>query len=51
MIDDFKVSFKEELHRVMIHGILHFLGFKDKTPDDEKVMRLEENHALSLLNN
>lgn len=48
---DFKVSFEEELHRVMIHGILHFLGFKDKTPDDEKVMRFEENHALSLLNN
>jgi rRNA maturation RNase YbeY len=48
---DFKVPFEEELPRVMIHGILHFLGFKDKAPDDEKVMRFEENLALSLLNN
>lgn len=48
---DFNVTFEEELHRVMIHGILHFLGFKDKTPEDEKLMRQEENTALSFLNN
>ena len=48
---DFNVTFDEELHRVMIHGILHFLGFKDKTPEDEKFMRQEENTALSFLNN
>jgi len=48
---DFNVAFDEELHRVMIHGILHFLGFKDKNPEDEKVMRKEENDALLLLNN
>jgi rRNA maturation RNase YbeY len=48
---EFNVIFDEELHRVMIHGILHFLGFKDKTPEDEKLMRQEENNALSLLNN
>ncbi len=48
---DFNVTFDEELHRVMIHGILHFLGFKDKTLEDEKLMRQEENNALSLLNN
>jgi probable rRNA maturation factor len=47
---DYNVAFEEELHRVMIHGILHFLGFKDKNPEDEKVMRNEENHALLLLN-
>lgn len=48
---EFKVSFEEELHRVMIHGILHFLGFNDKTSEDKKLMRQEENNALSLLNN
>jgi probable rRNA maturation factor len=47
---DYNVAFEEELHRVMIHGILHFLGFKDKNPEDEKVMRNEENNALLLLN-
>lgn len=48
---EYNVLFEEELHRVMIHGILHFLGFKDKNPEDEKVMRKEENDALILLNN
>ena len=48
---EFNATLEEELHRVMIHGILHFLGFKDKTTDDEKVMRKEENDALLFLNN
>lgn len=48
---DFKVSFTEELHRVMIHGVLHYVGFKDKTEEDQKVMTNEENISLSLLNN
>jgi len=48
---DYNVAFEEELHRVMIHGILHFLGFKDKNPEEEKVMRNEENDALLVLNN
>jgi rRNA maturation RNase YbeY len=43
---DFKVSFEEELHRVMIHGVLHYMGFKDKTDDDKKEMRNRENQAL-----
>ena len=43
---DFKVSFSEELHRVMIHGILHYCGYKDKTEDDAKVMREKENYYL-----
>lgn len=47
---DFKVSFSEELHRVMIHGILHFLGFKDKTKVAQEEMTLQENEALSILN-
>ena len=48
---EFNATLEEELHRVMIHGILHFLGFKDKNPEDEKVMRKEENDALLFLNN
>ncbi|MEW4922350.1 rRNA maturation RNase YbeY [Algibacter sp. 2305UL17-15] len=47
---DFNVSFEEELHRVLIHGVLHYCGYKDKTDDDAKVMRKRENHYLSQLN-
>ena len=46
---DFKVSFLEELQRVMIHGVLHYLGFKDKDPADKKAMTFEEDKAISLL--
>lgn len=46
---DFKVSFENELHRVMIHGVLHYMGFKDKSDDDKIKMRNAENAALSLL--
>jgi probable rRNA maturation factor len=44
----FKVSFEEELHRVMIHGILHLCGYKDKTKADAELMRKKENWALKL---
>ena len=47
---DFKVSFEEELNRVLVHGILHYCGYKDKTDDDAKEMRDKENHYLSQLN-
>ena len=46
---DFDVTFDEELHRVMIHGVLHYLGFKDKSKEDKILMRKSENSALSLL--
>ena len=46
---DFKVNFQEELQRVIIHGILHFCGYKDKTEKDALLMRLKENEALELL--
>jgi len=46
---DFEVTFEEELHRVIIHGILHYCGYKDKTEEDAKVMREKENHYLQLL--
>lgn len=45
----FKVSFLNELHRVIIHGVLHLCGYGDKTPDEQKVMRTLENDALSNL--
>ena len=38
----------EELHRVMIHGILHLCGLNDKAPEDEKQMRQKEDEALRL---
>lgn len=44
----FKVSFEEELHRVMIHGILHLCGYKDKSKSDAELMRKKENLALKL---
>ena len=46
---DFKVTFAEELHRVMIHGVLHCLGFKDKTNEDKKIMTKKENESLLFL--
>lgn len=48
---EYNATFEDELHRVMIHGVLHFLGFKDKSSEDEKIMRNQENNALSTLNN
>ena len=42
----FKVGFHEELCRVMIHGLLHLCGFKDKNPNDKEKMIDAENIAL-----
>lgn len=41
-------SFAEELNRVIIHGVLHLIGYDDHTPEDSQVMRTKENEALSL---
>lgn len=43
---DFKVDFQSEISRVMIHGILHYCGYKDKTEEDEAVIRSKENYYL-----
>jgi rRNA maturation RNase YbeY len=48
--NDFKVSFLEELQRVMIHGVLHYIGFSDKTLESQKEMTIQENNALKELN-
>ena len=42
------VDFEEELHRVMIHGVLHFIGFNDKTSLEKKEFREQEALALSM---
>jgi rRNA maturation RNase YbeY len=44
---DFKVSFSDEMSRVMIHGVLHYCGYKDKSEDDKKEMRSKEDYYLS----
>lgn len=44
----FAVGFDTELRRVMIHGILHFCGYRDKTQNEKTVMRSKENKALLL---
>ncbi|GMN10029.1 rRNA maturation RNase YbeY [Croceitalea sp. MTPC9] len=44
----FKVDFKEELLRVMSHGVLHLLGFNDKTESDKQLMRSKENEMMRL---
>lgn len=44
----FNASFDRELHRVLIHGILHLLGQQDKTEDDASMMRKKEDEALLL---
>ena len=46
---DFKVAFEDELMRVLVHGILHFCGYKDKTNKEMKEMRVKENRYLSQL--
>jgi probable rRNA maturation factor len=43
----FKAKFDDELHRVMIHGVLHLCGYKDKSPKDAKEMRKKEEFSLS----
>ena len=46
----FNTKPKDELHRVMIHGILHLCGYKDKNKEEAKAMRSKENDALKMLN-
>lgn len=46
---DLAPSFQEELHRVIAHGILHLIGFNDKTDEEKEVMTEKENACLSLL--
>ncbi len=45
--NEFSVTFDEELKRVIIHGVLHYCGYKDKTDEEAKLMRSKENFYLS----
>ncbi len=45
---DFKVSFEEELKRVMVHGVLHYCGYKDKTEEDVALMRSKEDEKIKM---
>ena len=45
---DFNVSFQEELQRVLVHGVLHYCGYKDKSEDDEQLMRNKEDEKIKM---
>ena len=47
--EKYHVDYQQEMYRVIIHGILHLCGLKDKTPKEEKIMRDSENKALTIL--
>ena len=43
----YKATFSNELHRVMVHGLLHLLDYKDSTNEEKKQMRTKENDCLA----
>ena len=45
---EFQVTFDQELNRVMAHGVLHLLGFKDKSTEDAVLMRIKENEKMEM---
>ena len=45
---DLNLAFDDELKRVMIHGVLHYMGYKDKSDSEKLIMRSEENNCISL---
>ncbi len=48
---EFKTAFFEELNRVMIHGVLHLIGFNDSTDDEQIEMTKHENRCLTYFYN
>lgn len=44
-------EFETELRRVIVHGLLHLIGYDDHTPEQQKVMRTKEDYYLGLRNN
>lgn len=47
--EQFGKTYDDELHRVIIHGILHLVGINDKGPGEREIMEAAENKALALL--
>ena len=45
---EYKVNLETEIRRILIHGVLHLLGYKDKTKSEKKVMTSKEDYYLSL---
>ena len=45
---DFSVEFEDELKRVLVHGVLHYCGYKDKHEEDEKFMRQKEEEKMKM---
>ena len=45
---DFNVSFEEELKRVLVHGVLHYCGYKDKGEVEELLMRSKEDEKIAM---
>ena len=46
---EFNTSFEDELRRVMVHGILHYCGYKDKTEEDSVLMRKKEEEKRNIV--
>lgn len=45
---DYAVPFEEEMKRVMVHGVLHFCGYKDKTSEEKQLMRSKEEEKIQM---
>ncbi len=46
--ETYEVPFYEELKRVLVHGVLHFCGYKDKTKTEKELMRLKEEEKMKM---
>ena len=46
--NDLNITFEEELKRVVIHGVLHYCGYKDKSESDEVMMRAKEDEKIKM---
>ena len=45
--DEFNVSLNNELSRLIVHGVLHLIGFNDDTKDSKKIMFLKQDEIIS----
>jgi probable rRNA maturation factor len=46
---DLNIAFEQELHRVMIHGVLHLCGYMDETDEEETIIRQKEDECLRVM--
>jgi rRNA maturation RNase YbeY len=46
---EYNTTVQDEFHRVMAHGVLHLLGYRDKTPQQQKIMSRMEDRCLTIL--